>query len=70
MESGNDDHVTYLYPHNSSVEGARKLKFVSFYSLEMLFLMVSLFAEIASFSFWPKSLDYNKAFRSNFFPHS
>ena len=28
-------------------------------------LMVSLFAEIVTFSFWPKTMDYSKAFRSD-----
>ena len=39
-----------------------KLKLHHFAPLEMLFPMVSLFAEIASISFWLKSLDYSKAF--------
>ena len=30
--------------------------------LEMLFPMVSFFAEAKIFRFWPKTMDYNKAF--------
>ena len=30
--------------------------------LEMLFPMVSLFAKVKIFRFWPKTMDYNKAF--------
>ena len=31
--------------------------------LEMPFHMVSFLAEVKLFSFWPKTMDYNKAFR-------
>ena len=39
-----------------------KLRFVSFCPLEMPFHMVPFFAEVKIFRFWPKTMDYNKAF--------
>ena len=52
-----------FHTHNPSLEGAMELNF--FYHstpLEMLFLMVSLFGEFGLISFWPKTMDYSKAF--------
>ena len=42
------------------MEGATKLKHSV--PLEMCYCMVLLFAKVTIFRFWPKSLDYNKAF--------
>ena len=47
---------------NSSLEGAMKLKFAPFSPLEMPFPMISCFAKVIIFRFWPKTMDYNKAF--------
>ena len=46
----------------SLLEGAVKLNFAPFCPLEMLFNMVSFFPEVNIFIFWPKTMDYNKAF--------
>ena len=50
--------------HNSSLEGAMKLEFAPFCSPRDALPMITLFAEIKIFSFWPKPLDYNRAFCS------
>ena len=39
-----------------------ELKFVPSAPLEMPFPMVCLFSEFGSINFWPKTMDYNKAF--------
>ena len=52
----------FLWSFYSTVEGAMKLKLASLCSLEMPFHMVSFLAEVQIFSFWPKTMDYNKAF--------
>ena len=46
----------------STVEGATKLKLRHSVPLEMPFPMISFFARIKIFRFWPKTMDYNKAF--------
>ena len=50
--------TSYVYVF-SSLEGATLHHSAP---LEMLFRMVSFFAKIASFDFWPKTMDYSKAF--------
>ena len=47
--------------HNSSLEGAMKLKFAP---LEMPFPMTPFLAEVKFFSFCPKTMDYNPRFQS------
>ena len=48
--------------YNSSLEGAMKLKYLRHsVPLDMPFHMVSFLAEV-KFRFWPKTMDYNKAF--------
>ena len=46
----------------SSLEGATSSNLHHSAPLEMLFPMVSFFAEVKIFRFWPKTMDYNKAF--------
>ena len=48
--------------YNSSLEGATKLKFASFCSSLDALSDGIMFLEIEFFSFWPKTMDYNKAF--------
>ena len=49
----------------STVEDAMKLKFAHFAPIEMYFCMVFLFTRNTIFRFWPKTMDYSKAFWSN-----
>ena len=51
-----------LWSFYSTVEGAMKLKFAPFCSSWMPFPMESFFAKVKIFRFWPKTMDYNKAF--------
>ena len=39
-----------------------KLKFSPFAPLQMYFSLVSFLAKVKFFSFWPKTMDYNKPF--------
>ena len=52
----------FLRSFYSTVEGATKLKFSHHAPLEMAFHMVSFLAKVKIFRFWPKTMDYNKAF--------
>ena len=52
----------FLRSFYSTVEGVMKLNLRHSVPLEMPFHMVSFLAEIKLFSFWPKTMDYNKAF--------
>ena len=47
---------------NSSMEGATKLKFAPFCSSCDALSNEILFAKLNIFRFWPKTMDYNKAF--------
>ena len=57
-------HYYYMYivPVCASLEGAMELKLAPSAPLEMLFPIVSLLAKVKMFRFWPKTMDYNKAF--------
>ena len=46
----------------STVEGATKLKFAPFCSPRDVLLPGIIFSEVKIFRFWPKTMDYNKAF--------
>ena len=39
-----------------------KLKFAHSAPLEMCFCMIAFLAEVKNFNFWPKTMDYSKAF--------
>ena len=54
---------------NSSLEGAMELIFAPFCS-SCDALSPSFLAEVKNFRFWLKTMDYSKAFRSNFCPPS
>ena len=54
--------VRVLPAFYSTVEGAMKLKFCHSVPLEMCYCLVLFFAEVKIFRFWPKTMDYNKAF--------
>ena len=52
-----------FHAHNSSLEGATELKFVPFCSSwDALFQWYPFWPKIQIFSFWPKTVDYSKAF--------
>ena len=57
-----------LYPslssrtHNSSLDGAMKLKLCHSAPLEMLFPMVSFFSKVKISRLWSKTMDYSQAF--------
>ena len=51
-----------LHTHNSSMEGAMKLKLASFCSTWDALSDGIIDFRNRSFNFWPKSLDYSKAF--------
>ena len=55
------NHAAF-HAHNSSQEGAMKLKLYHSAPLEMPFPMVSFFAEGKIFRFWQKTMDYNPWF--------
>ena len=52
----------FLRSFYSTVEGAMKLKLRHSVPLEMPFHMVSFFAEVKIFGFWPKTMDYSSWF--------
>ena len=56
------DSAHSLRSFYSEVEGATKLNLHHSVPLEMCYCMVLLFAEVKFFRFWPKTMDYNKAF--------
>ena len=45
--------------HNSSLEGAMKIKLCHSAPLEIPFTMISLFAKIQTFRYWQKTMDYS-----------
>ena len=55
-------YIWAIGAHNSSLEGATKLKFTIRLLLRWPFIWCPFFAEVKFFRFWPKTMDYNKAF--------
>ena len=47
-----------LCTHNSSLEGPTKLTFVHAAPIDIYFCVVSFFAKVKIFIFWPKTMDY------------
>ena len=69
MDYNNRNRGDFLLSFYSSVEGAMKLNLRHSVPFEMLFPMVSLLVEFSSIRFWPKTIDYSKAFLEMLFPH-
>ena len=62
-----------FHTHNSSPEGAMKLKFAPFCSSQGALsdrTIFGLYIYVKKNPFWLKTMDYSPWFRSNFFPHS